>query len=105
MEKLTSLAKLNKTLTQYRMVQVYFTASWCGPCQMIKPHANHLACDNPHVKYFMVDVDDDPEDLADKFKITGMPTFVFIKIGTEVDRLVGADLNALQFKTQLNFRN
>lgn len=37
---------------------VDFTASWCGPCQMIKPFFEQLAAEFPNVIFVKVDVDE-----------------------------------------------
>jgi thioredoxin 1 len=42
------------------------------------------------VVFMKVDVDDNP-DTAAKYSVSAMPTFVFIKGGVVVDRLMGAN--------------
>ena len=56
-----------------------------------------LSEDMPGVVFLKVDVDENP-DTAAKYGVSAMPTFVFIKKGEVVDRLMGANPAALQEK-------
>lgn len=47
------------------------------------------------VVFLKVDVDENP-DTAAKFSVSAMPTFVFIKGGDVVDRLMGANAARLR---------
>ena len=79
---------------------VYFTASWCGPCQMISPIYAELASEAPSGATFLkVDVDDHPE-IAASAGVSAMPTFKFFKAGALLDTVVGANVNALKEKTE-----
>ena len=40
------------------------------------------------------------KDVAQKFEVQAMPTFVFVKKGEEVDRVVGADNDDLEKKIE-----
>jgi thioredoxin 1 len=48
-----------------------------------------------NVVFVKVDVDENPETAA-KYSVSAMPTFVFIKEGEVVDRLMGANAARLQ---------
>ena len=70
-----------------------FSATWCGPCKMIKPVYEELSnlCGNyskSNLHFYCTDVDNDDE-IAEKYNITCMPTFVFIHNGKEVHRILG----------------
>jgi len=56
---------------------LYFTASWCGPCQQMKPHFNDLEVKGliSEYKYHEVDYNDKRE-YAKRWKISGPPTFI-----------------------------
>ncbi len=63
-----------------------FSATWCGPCQQAKPFIQQLRREGLPVRE--VDVDRQ-RDVAQRFNITAMPTFVLVIEGREVDRVVG----------------
>ena len=72
------------------MKQVYyFTADWCGPCKKVRPIVEELSRDQSEVKFQIIDVDSEGE-LARKFEVKSIPTFILIEDGKEVNRLTGA---------------
>ncbi|EPS61811.1 thioredoxin [Genlisea aurea] len=86
----------DKGVESGKLIVVDFTASWCGPCRFISPILADIAKKTPHVIFFKVDIDE-VQALTGEYRVEAMPTFVFIKEGKEVDRLVGAvkdDLHA-----------
>jgi len=54
-----------------------------------------LSEQNPHIVFVKVDVDDNQETAA-KYEVTAMPTFLFIKRGEIVDKMMGANPTKLQ---------
>lgn len=76
-----------------------FYATWCGPCKMIAPVFRQLEEKySQDVAFTLVDVDQYP-DIAMKYSVEAMPTFVFLdSAGKEIDRIVGADAEGLQRK-------
>ncbi|KDP20821.1 hypothetical protein JCGZ_21292 [Jatropha curcas] len=71
-------------------IVVHFTASWCIPSVAMNPFFEELASTYPDVLFLTVDVDDVKE-VASKLEVKAMPTFVLMKEGAQVDRLVGAN--------------
>ncbi|MDP4176778.1 MAG: thioredoxin [Bacillota bacterium] len=68
---------------------VDFSATWCRPCKMLAPIVDELSTEmQEKAKVFKVDVDKS-SDIAEKYKITGVPTVIIFKNGTAVDRIVG----------------
>lgn len=63
-----------------------FYADWCKPCRQMAPIVERLAARYPVAK---VDVDK-RRDLAVKYGVTALPTFVMLVNGRVVDREVGA---------------
>eukprot|EP00834_Sanchytrium_tribonematis_P000280 NODE_5_length_72347_cov_1.339331.p48 type:complete len:163 gc:universal NODE_5_length_72347_cov_1.339331:45166-45654(+) len=72
-----------------------FTATWCGPCKQIKPVFEKLEKEYSSLKFICVDVDKCP-DIAKKYGVTAMPTFVVIQNSNSIDELKGASPNALR---------
>jgi len=68
-------------------VLLQFTAPWCGPCRSIKPLVGKLSAQGYPIR--SVDVDQQRE-LAARYRVTGIPCFVMLREGQEVDRAVGA---------------
>ena len=67
-----------------------FYADWCGPCHMMEPIIKELEKElGDKVKFEKVDVDAENEK-AQQYEVLSIPTFVIIKDGKEVDRIVGA---------------
>merc|ERR1712124_206587 len=72
-----------------KLVVVDFTASWCPPCQRIKPIFEAMATEHADVVFVKVDVDENAE-TAEACGISCMPTFQYYKDGKKVDELQGA---------------
>ncbi|XP_055833570.1 thioredoxin H-type 1-like [Solanum dulcamara] len=85
---------LQKGVETQKLVVVDFTASWCGPCRFIAPILADIAKKMPHVIFLKVDVDE-LKTVAEEWNVEAMPTFVFIKEGKEVSRVVGANKDGL----------
>ncbi|PON60713.1 DnaJ-like [Trema orientale] len=89
--------KLNAASKTSRLTILYFTATWCGPCRIISPLYVNLAGKYPKVVFLKVDIDE-ARDVAARWNISSVPTFFFIRNGKEIDKVVGADKNALESK-------
>jgi len=82
-----------------KLVVVDFTASWCGPCKRIAPFFEELSTKYPRAVFLKVDVDD-CQDTAAAQGVSAMPTFIFFRNKTKIDRMQGADTNALEEKVK-----
>ncbi|XP_022772143.1 thioredoxin H1-like [Durio zibethinus] len=87
-----------------KLVVVDFTASWCGPCRIITPVLVELAKKLPNVIFLKVDVDE-LNTVAQEFGVQAMPTFIFMKEGNIVDKVVGARKDDLQQKIAFHSSN
>lgn len=70
-------------------VLVDFWAEWCGPCQMMLPVVEELSKEQNEFKVCKVNVDDQME-LARKFRVMSIPTFLVFKNGEVKDQILGA---------------
>jgi thioredoxin 1 len=77
-------------LKNNKLVMVDFTASWCGPCKTIAPVFADLSSRFTDIAFLKVDVDE-LEDVAAGCEVSAMPTFLAMKDGKEVERLVGSN--------------
>ncbi|KAL2346292.1 hypothetical protein Fmac_000292 [Flemingia macrophylla] len=84
-----------KGIESKKLVVVDFTASWCGPCRVIAPVLAEIAKKMPHVIFLKVDVDE-LQPISEEWGIEAMPTFLFLKEGKLVDKVVGAKKEDLQ---------
>ena len=64
-----------------------FSSEYCGPCKQMEPIVGQLAASGFPIR--KVDIAREPE-LANRHGVSGVPTFVMLKDGQEVDRVVGA---------------
>ena len=71
-------------------VLVDFWAAWCGPCRMVAPALEELAEQmEGKVRIAKVNVDEN-QDIAVKFQVSSIPTFILFKDGEAADRMLGA---------------
>ncbi|KAG2144129.1 thioredoxin-domain-containing protein [Suillus bovinus] len=79
-----------------KLTVIDFTASWCPPCQAIKPIFEGLANENDSVNFVKVDLSEGTNELATEYSVTAMPTFIFLVGKEEVHRIRGANPSALK---------
>ena len=71
-------------------VLVDFWAEWCGPCKMMLPIVEEISKEfEGKITVAKVDVDSS-QGTAAKFGIRNIPTILFFKGGSVVDKQVGA---------------
>ncbi|KAF5749025.1 thioredoxin H2 [Tripterygium wilfordii] len=87
----------NEAKESPKLMVIDFAASWCGPCKIMEPAVKAMASRFTDVQFSKIDVDE-LNDVAQEFKIEAMPTFVLVKKGKEVDRVVGAKKDELEKK-------
>ena len=71
-------------------VLVDFWAEWCGPCRAMSPYVDKLAEEyKGKLKVVKLNTEDNPE-IASRYGITAIPTFLVLKNGAVVKQMVGA---------------
>jgi len=71
-------------------VLVDYWAEWCGPCKMIDPLLHELADEfDGQIKIAKVNIDENQQ-IANQFKIRGIPTLMVFKEGKVQGMKVGA---------------
>lgn len=81
---------LAAALDTSQLVLLDLWAPWCGPCRMVAPVLEKLAGRYAgQVKVVKVNVDDNPA-TASRFNARSIPLLVFLRNGTVVDQVVGA---------------
>ncbi|TDZ37269.1 Thioredoxin-like protein [Colletotrichum trifolii] len=98
----SNLADFERLKSSNTFLVADFYADWCGPCHAIKPMYEQLA--NTHGRpgrlvFVKVNVDS-ATDVARRYGVTAMPTFMFFENGQPYNGgrsvIRGADVRALQ---------
>ncbi|MGT2949014.1 thioredoxin family protein [Streptococcus devriesei] len=93
-----SYEELAAYLEQKERVVFFFTADWCPDCQFIYPFMPEIEADNPDFTFVRVDRDAFIE-LAQKWNVFGIPSFIVAENGKEIGRLVNKQRKT---KAQIN---
>ena len=83
-------------------VMVDFYADWCGPCKMMGPLVDKMAAKyEGKVKIGKLNVDESIE-IAQKYRVASIPTFIFFEKGQVVETSLGAmSASALEEKIKM----
>jgi thioredoxin 1 len=68
-------------------VLLEFGNAWCGHCRAAKPHVESALSEHPGVRHVRI-ADASGRRLGRSFRVKLWPTFVFLRDGAEVARLV-----------------
>jgi len=86
-----------------KVVVLYFGATWCQPCKMLKSRLEDSETKHmmPKLAVCYLDVDDESnEKLCEQYKAESLPTQIFIKLENdrviEVSRIEGFNFNSLK---------
>lgn len=95
MKHLNSVEEFEQAVASGGTVVVDFYAQWCGPCKRVAPAYEGLAFEFSNAQFYKVDVDV-AEELAERLRISAMPTFHVYKRGDRVLESKGADLTQVE---------
>ena len=91
----------NRLNEKDKLIIIYFTAKWCGPCRAISPYYSELSGEFSNCVFLKCDVDD-CQDVSDACNISSMPTFIFIKNMTKIETFSGVDKIKLRITIEKN---
>lgn len=69
---------------------VKFETKWCGACKIMTPIYEKMALKYLEKINFTSVQADQVAELADKYEIQGVPTFLFFKNGKKIEEVIGA---------------
>ncbi len=80
----------SEVLDSDKLTVIDLWAEWCGPCRMMSPLIEELSSEYAGKAVVgKLNVDDNPE-VPSNYNVRGIPTFLFLKNGELVDKVVGA---------------
>ncbi|CAL3968282.1 unnamed protein product [Diplocarpon coronariae] len=92
-----SSAEFSKLLSSSTILVADFYADWCGPCKAIAPTYESLAAKHSkpnRVTFTKINVDNQQE-IAQKYGVRAMPTFMIFRSGSIINTIRGADARGL----------
>jgi thioredoxin 1 len=80
----------DRSISGGRPVFVDFWAEWCGPCKSMEPVVEKLARQYAgRITFGKLNVDEEP-DIATRFDVFSIPTFMIFRSGKPLDAVIGA---------------
>ena len=79
----------NQEISNNDLLLVDFWAEWCGPCKSMHPIFTRMAKKYKQVRFARVNVDN-AQDIAMKYGVQSIPTFIMFKNGEIANTMVGA---------------
>jgi thioredoxin 1 len=99
---LKSAEQKNQVISENRLVCIDVYAKWCGPCVQTSSAYSMLAKQYNRPGLCLLVKENYEAKLSGN--IAGLPTYFFVRDGTLVDKVIGADLNEVEavLKKHLN---
>lgn len=90
-----SVTEFKESLKHDGLVIVDFYATWCQPCLRLAPAVDKFAKRYKTSLFIKVDIEEVKE-IAKKYLVTTMPTFLLFDNGEIVQKVLGPDILALR---------
>ena len=84
-----TLENFNQEIRNNDLLLVDFWAEWCGPCKSMHPIFTRMAKKYKRIRFARVNVDN-AHDIAMKYGVQSIPTFIMFKNGEIANTMVGA---------------
>lgn len=68
---------------------VYFTATWCQPCKLIKPQFARAGTIDKDNNYFIIDIENIDPDYLSEYNIMSVPQILVLNSGQLVKKIEG----------------
>lgn len=78
----------NEVLGSNQPVLVDFFADWCNPCNKAAPIIEELSKEFKHIKFCKINIDD-CTNIANRYGVLSIPTFILFENGEESERIIG----------------
>ena len=80
----------DKEVLKSPLAVIQFSASWCGPCKVVKPLMEELSNEmSDTMKFYYHDIDSEPN-VPSRYGVRGVPTVMIFKNGELKSQKVGA---------------
>ena len=81
--------KFQEQISGDKLSLIQFSASWCGPCQQLKPIIEKISNEKADkIDCYYHDIESQPNEPT-KYSVRGVPTVLLFKDGELVSRQVG----------------
>ena len=82
-------SNFDDALLKNKLMLVDFWAEWCGPCKSMHPIFSRMAKKYNHVRFARVNIDHS-QNIAIKFNVQSIPTFIMFNDGKVAQQMIGA---------------
>jgi len=87
---LGGMTELKKFIVEHKKVCLLFSATWCGPCQVLKKKIVESKDSLKNIPTGYCDIENSEfEELIDSFLIKSIPTSIFVELDSTVVKEIG----------------